>query len=330
MCKISVILPVFNGEKYIEKAIKSVLNQSLKDFELIIVNDGSTDKTLSIINSFDDSRITVINQSNQGPGTSRNNALKIACGDYIMFLDADDWFSDDALKLAYSEALKYGTDLTFFQMINYNNGKTYENDWFNLSSFDESFENRVFSPEETAGSIFDLSVGVCQKIYNHDFLKGINARFPKGIYFEDMPFFFYVYLKARRISVFKKVLYYRRKHDESITHVVDEKFLDTVRAGQILMDIFIKNNWYDTYLTDLLAYKINGPRFALRDLPLKYKEKMFQLIKSDYLEIKQTQYYDDYLKYLGPVKRKFFSNILKSKDYEEFKTLHQTKSEPAK
>jgi hypothetical protein len=111
--------------------------------------------------------------------------------------------------------------------------------------------------------------------------------------------------------------------------VVDEKFLDTVRAGQILMDIFIKNGWYDAYKYDLLAYKINGPRFALRDLPLNYKDKMFMLIKEDYEQIKLSQYYDDFLEELGPVKKKFFLDVLKADSYDEFKTLNQTKSEPA-
>ena len=321
MVKISVILPVFNGEKYINKSIESVLNQSFMDFELIIINDGSNDNTLDVINSFSDDRIKLINQSNHGPGYSRNRGLEIASGEYIMFLDADDWFRDDALEIAYSEACKFNTDLTFFQMINYNDGEFYENDWFNLKTFDKTFENRTFTPDETPGSIFDLSVGVCQKIYNHSFLKKINARFPEGIFFEDMPFFFYVYLKASKISIIKKHLYYRRKHDESITHVVDEKFLDTVRAGQILMDIFIKNNWYHVYAYDLIAYKINGPRYALRDIPLKYKDKMFILIKSDYESIKQSQYYDDFLKNLGPVKKKFFLDVLKADDYEMFVDL---------
>ena len=321
MSKISVILPVFNGEKYIKKAIESVLNQNFNDFELIIVNDGSTDNTLKIINSFDDERIKVLNQLNQGPGASRNNALKIAEGKYIMFLDSDDWFRYDALKTAFEHISKFKSDIAFFQMINYNKGKVYENDWFNLSSFDETFENRVFKASDTPCSIFDLSVGVCQKIYNHDFLKKINARFPESIFFEDMPFFYYVYLKAERISILKEVLYYRRKHDESITHVVDEKFFDTVKAGQILMEEFIENDWYDIYVYDLLAYKINGPRFALRDIPLKHKDKMFMLIKSDYEQIKTTKYYDDFLKYLGPVKKKFFLDVLKAKNYKYFINL---------
>lgn len=330
MPKISVILPVYNSQEYIKNAIESVLNQTFADFELIIVNDGSTDNTSDMINQLTDERIKLINQSNQGPGAARNNALEIAEGDYIMFLDADDWYSKDCLEISYAEATKYDTDLTFFQMINYNNGEVYENDWFDLKTFDESFENRAFAPGETPGSIFDLSVGVCQKIYNHDFLKRIDAKFPEGIFFEDMPFFYYVYLRAERISIIKKHLYFRRKHDESITHVVDDKFLDTVPAGQILMDIFIKNGWYDTYKFDLLAYKINGPRFALRDMPLKYKDEMFDLIKNDYCAIKKTEYYQDYLENLGPVKRKFFLDVLKAKDYHEFKTRNQTKSGPAK
>ena len=128
--KISVILPVFNGEKFIKKAIESVLNQSLPDFELIIVNDGSTDNTLDIIESFDDERITVISQSNQGPGASRNRALEIVSGEYLMFLDSDDWFCDDALKIAYDEAKTNDTDISIFQIIKYNQGKYSENDWF--------------------------------------------------------------------------------------------------------------------------------------------------------------------------------------------------------
>lgn len=306
MNKISVILPVFNGEKYIRKAIESVLNQTFTNFELIIVNDGSTDDSLNIINEFRDNRIKFINQVNQGLGASRNKALKIASGVYIMFLDSDDFFTSDALEVAHGEITKFGADLTFFQMINFDGERYYENDWFEMKTFDDSFENRVFTPQETPGSIFDLSVGVCQKIYNHEFLKNIDAQFPEGIFFEDMPFFYYVFLKASKISIVKKKLYVRRKHPDSITNRVDEKFFDTVRAGQILMDMFIQNGWYERYKYDLLAYKINGPRFALRDMPFKHKKHMFDLIKKDYAEIKSTKYYDDFLVELGPVKRKFF------------------------
>ena len=325
MVEVSIILTAFNEEKYIKKAIESVLDQTFSDFELIIVNDGSTDDTLAIIKSFDDSRIVLINQENMGPGASRNNALKLASGKYVMYLDGDDWFSPDAVEIAYNEANGKETDFTFFQMLNYDDetGKVYENDWFNLNIFDESFEDCVFKPTDLKTSIFDLSVGVCQKIYDTSFLRRIDAKFPEGIFFEDMPFFYYVYLKAERISIVKRHLYYRRKHDASITHVVDGKFLDTVPAGQELLRIFIENDWYDAYKFDLLAYKINGPRFALRDIEENYKIPLYELIKKDYLEIKSSKYYQDFLDNLGPIKKKFFCDIIASKDYHDFMTLNQ-------
>ena len=191
---ISIIMPVFNGEKYIKKAIFSVLNQSLEDFELIIVNDGSTDGTLDIINEFDDDRIKVITQENKGPGAARNKALTLAKGDYLMFLDSDDWFCPDALKTAFSEADSNSTDISIFQIIKYNDGEYGENDWFNLNNFDESFENRVFNPHECKDFLFDISVSPCQKIFRREFVSSINAQFPEWIYFEDMPFFFYTFL----------------------------------------------------------------------------------------------------------------------------------------
>ncbi len=325
MVKVSVILTAFNEERFIENAIESVLNQTLNDFEIIVVNDGSTDNTLDIIENFDDSRLKLINHENMGPGASRNKALEKVVGEYVMYLDGDDWYHPQALEISYNEAKSRDTDFTFFQMINYDekNGRLYENDWFNLNNFDESFEDCVFGPKDIEGSIFDLSVGVCQKIYNTSFLRRIDAKFPEGIFFEDMPFFYYVLLKAEKISIIKRHLYYRRKHDASITHVVDEKFLDTVPAGQELIRRFIENDWYDTYKFDLLAYKINGPRFALRDIEENYKIPLYELIKKDYLSIKESQYYQDYLDNLGPVKRKFFLDIIKSKDYEDFKTLNQ-------
>ena len=317
MPEISVILPVFNSEEFVRKSIESVLAQTFEDFELIIVNDGSTDSSKDIIDSFKDDRIRLINQSNQGPGAARNNALKIAQGRYVMYLDSDDWFTSDALEVAYGEITKFDADMTFFKMINFDGERYYENDWFELKTL-QSFKNRTFKPIETPGSIFDLSVGVCQKIYNRSFLDRIDARFPEGIFFEDMPFFYYVFLKAERISIVNRHLYVRRKHTSSITNVVDEKFFDTVPAGQVLMRIFIENGWYDAYKFDLLAYKINGPRFALRDMPLKYKSHMFDLIKRDYEAIKSTKYYEDFLTQLGPVKKRFFLDVLKSDDYEEF------------
>lgn len=321
--KVSVILCVYNEEKFIRKAIESILNQSLTDFELIIVNDGSTDNTLGIIESYDDDRIQLINQSNTGLGASRNKAINIAEGEFMTFLDGDDWFSPDALKIAYDEAKSRNTDITMYQIRYFDDdtGLISQNDWFNLNSFDESFDDRVFSPEECRDFLFDLSVNACQKIYKTDFVKKSGARFVEGIYFEDMPFFFEIFLKAGRISIIRRHLYYHRKHSKSITDVIDCNYLDTVPAGQELMKRFIENGFYEDYKFDLLAYKINGPRFALSQIVEKCRSPLFDLIHEDYLEIRNSVYYDDYLNELGPVKKKFFLNVIKANSYDEFLEL---------
>lgn len=321
--KISVILCVYNEERFINKAIESILNQSLNDFELIVVNDGSTDSTLDIINSYNDNRIRLINQKNIGLGASRNKAMKLARGEYVAFLDGDDWFRSDALEIAYSEAKSQNTDITIFQIKYFDDetGEFSDNDWFNLNSFDESFDNRTFNPDECSSFLFDLSVNACQKIYRNEFLSQSGAEFVEGIFFEDMPFFFEIFLKAKRISIIRKHLYYHRKHSKSITDVIDCDYLDTVPAGQELMRRFINNGFYEDYKFDLLAYKINGPRFALSQIVDKCKEPLFDLIHEDYLQIKDSIYYDDFLNELGPVKRKFFLDVIKSQSYREFTSI---------
>ena len=112
--KISVILSAYNEEKFIRKAIESVINQTLKDIEIIIINDGSTDSTLSIINGYanEDSRIVVVDQENIGLGAARNKGMKMANGEYITFLDGDDWFRKDAFEISYNDAKAKDTDIT--------------------------------------------------------------------------------------------------------------------------------------------------------------------------------------------------------------------------
>ena len=90
MCKVSVIMAAYNAEQYIEDAIRSVLNQTLPDFELIVINDGSKDQTLNAIKSISDERIVIINQDNSGAANARNSGLRSSKGEYIAILDADD------------------------------------------------------------------------------------------------------------------------------------------------------------------------------------------------------------------------------------------------
>ena len=113
MPKISVIIPVYNVERFLKKCLESVINQTLSDLEIICINDGSTDKSLSILNSFaqKDNRIIVINQDNQGQSCARNAGLSIATGKYIGFVDSDDWIDLDFYEKLYNTAKKYNADI---------------------------------------------------------------------------------------------------------------------------------------------------------------------------------------------------------------------------
>lgn len=111
--KVSVLVPAYNVEKYIGKCIESILNQSLKEIEVIIINDGSKDKTLEIIKEYEkkDKRIIVIDKENGGVGTARNEGLKISRGEYILFLDSDDWIEKDYLEKTYNYGKENSLDM---------------------------------------------------------------------------------------------------------------------------------------------------------------------------------------------------------------------------
>ena len=118
---ISVIIPVYNVEDYLHVCIDSILKQTFQDFEIICIDDASTDSSLEILEFFaqKDSRIKIFkNEKNIGLGPSRNRGMDLACGKYILFLDGDDWYSEDALEIAYRQASGKNTDITFFQAVN--------------------------------------------------------------------------------------------------------------------------------------------------------------------------------------------------------------------
>jgi len=111
--KVSIIIPAYNIEKYIEKCIKSAINQTIKDIEIIVVNDGSTDGTLEIINKFSkiDNRIKIINKKNGGVSSARNIGFEISFGEYIQYIDGDDWIEQDACEILYDFAIKNDLDM---------------------------------------------------------------------------------------------------------------------------------------------------------------------------------------------------------------------------
>lgn len=148
-CRISVIIPVYNAEKYLNACLNSLLNQTYLNFEVICIDDASTDSSMEILEYFSkkDLRIKIIrNKTNNGPGYSRNQGLNIAKGKYISFLDSDDWLNYDALEILIKKAEEKELDLLMFKnIVYYHESKQMGKEKMYEMEFMKPFENRVFN-----------------------------------------------------------------------------------------------------------------------------------------------------------------------------------------
>ncbi len=213
--KISVIIPVYNVEEYIEQCVESVVNQTLKEIEIIIVNDGTQDNSMKKIEKFlSDKRITVINKENGGLSSARNCGLKIAKGEYISFVDSDDFIDEMMLEKLYENG--EGKDIIISDVIEYNH--------ITQEKKQREIKNEI--KKYTKGSYFWKYSGfeVCNKIYKRNFLMKNNIKFIEGIVFEDILFNFYSLFLANKVKYVEGVYYYyRTKRKNSILSTLDDK-----------------------------------------------------------------------------------------------------------
>ncbi len=228
--KVSVIIPVYNVEKYLPQCLDSAINQSMKEIEIICVNDGSPDNSLAILQDYakKDSRIKIINQKNQGLSASRNNALQIVRGEYILFLDSDDWIDKDTCKDLYEYAKKFDLDMINFEGINYDS-ETGELNQLPAQKNPYVSESGVcFTKEQVDTFIDKIGISACRVFYKTDFIQKNNLQFPVGLCFEDNYFLLKALNLMQRYGVLHKILYYRRTHPGQITANWDKFFGDYI------------------------------------------------------------------------------------------------------
>ena len=288
MYKISVIIPVYNGEKYLAKCLESILKQTLKDIQIICINDGSIDNTLSILNKYalKDKRIEIVSSENKGQGSARNIGLTKVKGEYVFFVDADDWISKNALELLYNKAKTTDNDIIFFQMINYmNNSNNFvETDLYNHECFIKNFkdENVIFNCNDTKNFLFEIPVCPVSKLYKKEFLDLNNLKFPEGINFEDNVFFYNAFFKCEKAGFLKEHLYFRRRHDGSVTQTLDESKFDIIKATNKVLDMFIELDQYELYKKDLINHTFSMILEWFNKSPLELKDEFYNLIKRDF------------------------------------------------
>lgn len=216
MPKISVIVPVYNTEKYLSQCLDSLLNQTLTDFEVICVNDGATDGSAKILNQYacHDDRVKILTQKNQGLSMARNNGLLQATGDYVYFLDSDDEIHYSTLEIAYGFAVKYEADLVCWEFTSEALG-SFHNQKFDIDEVDYKISNApIFLG--THKEQYRINFNACTKLYKRELLNGIV--FIPGIHFEDVPHTFTVLSKYPKTVVINEEFYYYRKNPDSITN----------------------------------------------------------------------------------------------------------------
>ena len=284
--KISVILPVYNAENSLHFCINSVLRQSYHDFEIICVDDASTDSSLEILEYFTkkDSRVKIIkNDFNQGSGYSRNCGLNVAKGEYIFFLDADDWIDFNAFEVLIKKADENDLDLLFFNEINFH-GETYD---FSMSNLDDElitkYENKVFNHFDLdKKDLFNLSNNIWNKLYRKSFLEDNDMQFcNENLAYENIPFFYKVMVSADRISVITGMFYNYRENDFLFGKSNNEKIFDIFNIYWNVLDVFIKNKQlYQYYKRVLLNYIFSNLEMKYDLIHDELKERFFIEIQS--------------------------------------------------
>lgn len=211
---VSVIMPVYNTDSFLGEAVSSVLNQTFKELEFIIVNDGSTDNSLKILREFEksDSRVIVIDQQNSGSSVARQRALELACGEFLYFMDSDDILDNTALELCYNRAVKDSLDMVFFDAVSFSDDPL-------LNAKDFHYNRKGVVSEETyrGVDIMDLlldkdlfRVAPWMHFFRRELVVENGIKFYPGIVHEDELFFSQLYFYAVRVGYIPEDLFKRR------------------------------------------------------------------------------------------------------------------------
>ena len=325
--KISVIVPVYNVENYISECLDSIVNQTLKDIEIICVNDGSTDNSPSILKEYasKDKRVKIIDKENEGQGYARKVGLDNAIGKYILFCDSDDYYSElTAFEELYNCAENNKIDLVtfdFFRLV------------FNTHKFvflTEEIDKIIFNYKDIK-DIYKVNTSPCLRLYSKSFLDRYDDwYFPKKVFYEDTPFHFQVLFRAKNIYYYKKPFYvYVKRNNSSTTKLkTDKNFVDIYITTKATLDFVDKLQLEDVQKikNQLLIYFLNklNMRFDRAFLNIKNVEfvinsiKLFDLSETDdfvYKSVeKKTYYIYKAIKRFSPIQ---FRDYINKKQFRE-------------
>lgn len=267
--KVSVIVPIFNVEQYIRECIVSIINQTLKEIEIILVNDGSTDRSIDIIKDLvtSNSNIILINKENGGLSSARNEGIKYARGQYIAFIDSDDYLHPNFLETLYLKGIDLDLDIVCGGYT-----KVYTKDVIQYKRNEKLFQLGVITGKDLLKYQLlnnDYCMEVVDDLYKREFLEKYNLRFKDGILHEDEEFTPKALLKANKVCLIETYKYMYRFREESImTKKVGIKNINSIR---LIIEEYVEE-----------FYKINDEntrevlRYLIKYLIQIYEDKIIQ------------------------------------------------------
>lgn len=239
MAKVSVIVPVYNVERYIRKCLESLVNQTLYDMEIIVVNDGSTDLSKNIIEEYTSqySNVKYYKKENGGLSDARNYGMKYATGEYIAFLDADDYIDAKTYEIMYEKAQKENSDIVecnFYWVY----GKRKKKD------IGEKYDGKTEMMEKAR-------VVAWNKLYRRELIENLQIEFPKGLQYEDVEFFYKLVPYIEKVSFVKEPLIYYIQRKKSLSNFQNEKTRDIFTVLENVILFYKSKNLYEKYKEEL-------------------------------------------------------------------------------
>lgn len=294
MPKITIIISVYNSEKYLKQCLNSIRKQTLSDIEIICIDDCSKDNSLKILKEYakEDSRFVILKQEiNQGQGIARNRAIDIAQGDYIMFVDSDDWIELNACELLYNQAKSNNNDIVIFNFFKYlENTKEFIECTDRIKPFERIINKSQIKITDNTKNFF-ISNYPWAQIYSKNFIKKYNIKFTKHRNCEDDVFNIKAFLYSQSASIVEDCLYNYRIHLDSTYHSTNT-ITDIVDTKKLCYEE-VKKNFNSTKVMDFyIEYCISSLTYVYQEFTKrdkKIKKDFYYKIQSFFIILNKEQ-----------------------------------------
>lgn len=279
--KISIIVPVYNSEKYLKQCLDSLFAQTLKDIEIIAINDGSTDDSLKILQSYSNPNLKIINQENKGISLTRQVGVKNSTGDYIGFCDNDDFVVPEMFEKLYNKAQESDADIVFCNYADTDeNGNIIEDKNLFLKSkrkpiLDKLAENKNLSTLDYK-ELAKISLPWL-KLYKRKIFDNFSIKYPKANTAEDICLSFQTYAAAKTFAVVPENLYFYRQRKGQVSRGTGASCFDVPKVLALIEEFLKENNLYKDYEEVFEPQKIWILLRTLSNTNHKYKKEFFKI-----------------------------------------------------